>query len=43
VFVLGSPISGTTLLYEMLLSAGGFAVYLAEANVFNLLARASEI
>jgi Sulfotransferase family len=38
VFVLGSPRSGTTLLYDMLLSAGGFAVYLAEANVFNLLA-----
>jgi hypothetical protein len=37
VFVLGSPRSGTTLLYDMLLSAGGFAVYLAEANVFNLL------
>jgi Sulfotransferase family len=38
VFVLGSPRSGTTLLYDMFLSAGGFAVYLAEANVFNLLA-----
>jgi Sulfotransferase family len=38
VFVLGSPRSGTTLLYNMLLSAGGFAVYLAESNVFNLLA-----
>jgi hypothetical protein len=38
VFVLGSPRSGTTLLYDMLLSAGGFAVYLAESNVFNLLA-----
>jgi hypothetical protein len=38
VFVLGSPRSGTTLLYGMLLSAGGFAVYLAESNVFNLLA-----
>lgn len=37
VFVLGSPRSGTTLLYDMLLSAGGFAVYLAEANVFNFL------
>ena len=36
-FVLGSPRSGTTLLYDMLLSAGGFAVYLAESNVFNLL------
>jgi hypothetical protein len=38
VFVLGSPRSGTTLLYDMLLSAGGFAAYLAESNVFNLLA-----
>jgi hypothetical protein len=38
VFVWGSPRSGTTLLYDMLLSAGGFAVYLAESNVFNLLA-----
>lgn len=37
-FVLGSPRSGTTLLYDMLLSAGGFAVYLAESNVFNVLA-----
>jgi hypothetical protein len=37
VFILGSPRSGTTLLYDMLLSAGGFAVYLAESNVFNLL------
>jgi Sulfotransferase family len=38
VFVLGSPRSGTTLLYDMLLSSGGFAVYLAESNVFNVLA-----
>lgn len=38
VFVLGCPRSGTTLLYDMLLSSGGFAVYLAESNVFNLLA-----
>jgi hypothetical protein len=38
VFVLGSPRSGTTLLYDMLLSAGRFAVYLAESNIFNLLA-----
>lgn len=37
VFVIGCPRSGTTLLYNMLLSAGGFAVYLAESNVFNLL------
>jgi hypothetical protein len=38
VFVLGCPRSGTTLLYDMLLSSGGFAVYLAESNVFNVLA-----
>lgn len=37
-FVVGCPRSGTTLLYDMLLSAGGFAVYLAESNVFNVLA-----
>jgi Sulfotransferase family len=37
VFVLGSPRSGTTLLYHMLLSSGGFAVYRTESNVFNLL------
>src|SRR5258708_29862275 len=37
VFVVGCPRSGTTLLYGMLLSAGGFAVYLAESNVFNVL------
>lgn len=38
VFVVGSARSGTTLLYDMLLSAGGFALYLGESNVFNLLA-----
>jgi len=37
VFVLGSPRSGTTLLYHMLLSAGNFAVYRTESNVFNVL------
>jgi|SRR5947209_3145191 len=37
VFVLGSPRSGTTLLYHMLLSAGNFAMYRTESNVFNLL------
>ncbi len=36
VFVVGSPRSGTTLLYHMLLSAGGFAVYLTESKVFDL-------
>ena len=38
VFVVGSPRSGTTWLYHLLLSAGGFARYHAESNVFNLLA-----
>src|ERR1700757_89864 len=37
VFVVGCPRSGTTLLYHMLLSAGDFAVYRAESNVFNFL------
>ena len=37
VFVLGCPRSGTTMLYHMLLSAGNFAVYRAEANVFSIL------
>jgi len=37
VFVLGCPRSGTTVLYHMLLSAGDFAVYRWESNVFNLL------
>ena len=38
VFVVGVPRSGTTVLYHMLLSAGGFAVYRAESHAFNLLA-----
>lgn len=38
VFVLGCPRSGTTLLYHMLLSAGGFVVYRTESSVFNVLA-----
>jgi Sulfotransferase family len=37
VFVLGCGRSGTKLLYHTLLSAGGFAVYFAESNAFNLL------
>jgi Sulfotransferase family len=37
VFVLGCPRSGTTVLYHMLLSAGGFANYRSESNVFNIL------
>jgi hypothetical protein len=36
VFIVGSPRSGTTLLYHMLLSAGGFVVYLTESKVFDL-------
>ena len=38
VFIVGSARSGTTLLYDILLSAGGFALYLGESNIFNLLA-----
>ncbi len=37
VFVLGCVRSGTTWLYHMLLSAGNFAVYRMESNVFNVL------
>ena len=37
VFVVGSPRSGTTLLYHMLLSAGNFAIYRTESQVFNLM------
>ena len=35
VFTVGSPRSGTTLLYHMLLSSGGFARYRTETHVFN--------
>jgi hypothetical protein len=38
VFVLGCPRSGTTLLYYMLMSSGGFAVYREESHVFNIIA-----
>lgn len=38
VFTVGSPRSGTTLLYHMLLSSGGFARYRTETHVFNALA-----
>ena len=34
VFVLGCPRSGTTLLYDMLISSGQFANYRVESNVF---------
>jgi sulfotransferase family protein len=37
VFVVGCARSGTTLLYHTLLSSGGFAVYLAEPAVFDML------
>ena len=37
VFVVGCVRSGTTWLYHMLLSAGNFAVYRTESNVFNVL------
>ena len=37
VFVLGCGRSGTKFLYHTLLSGGGFAVYHAESNAFNLL------
>jgi hypothetical protein len=37
VFIVGCPRSGTTVLYHMLLSSGGFAVYRAESHAFNLL------
>src|ERR1700733_3016069 len=37
VFVLGSVRSGTTLLYHMLLSSGGFAIYRTESHAINLL------
>jgi hypothetical protein len=37
VFVVGCPRSGTTYLYHVLLSAGKFAVYRAESQVFHML------
>jgi hypothetical protein len=37
VFVVGCPRSGTTYLYHGLLSAGNFAIYRAESEVFHLL------
>lgn len=38
VFIIGCPRSGTTLLYHILLSSGGFAVYRSETNAFDLIA-----
>ncbi len=37
VFIIGSPRSGNNFLYHTLLSSGGFAVYLAASQVFNML------
>ena len=37
VFVFGSPRSGTTWLYTLLCSAGGFAVYRSESHAFHAL------
>ena len=37
VFIVGSPRSGTTWLYHILLSAGGFAIYRTETHVINVL------
>jgi hypothetical protein len=36
VFIVGCPRSGTTLLYSMLLAAGGFAVYRKETFFYNV-------
>jgi LPS sulfotransferase NodH len=38
VFVLGSPRSGTTYLYNAILSSGNFATYFAESDVFDQIA-----
>ncbi len=40
VFVLGCPRSGTTYLYDAILSSGNFAVFLAESEVFSLVGAA---
>jgi len=37
VFIVGCPRSGTTWLYHMLLSSGGFAIYRAEPKIFTYL------
>ncbi|MGH9470533.1 MAG: sulfotransferase family protein [Terriglobia bacterium] len=37
VFIVGSPRSGNNFLYHTLLSAGGFALYRASAQVFNMM------
>ncbi|MCW5979149.1 MAG: sulfotransferase [Bryobacteraceae bacterium] len=38
VFIVGSPRSGTTWLYHVLLSSGGFAIYRTEPKIFTYLA-----
>ena len=38
VFIVGCPRSGTTWLYHLLLSSGGFAIYRSESQVFDRLA-----
>src|SRR5262245_15020888 len=43
VFVVGCPRSGTTLLYSMLVAAGGFAVYRKETFFYDLLPRFPEL
>ena len=39
VFVVGCPRSGTTLLYSMLVAAGGFAFYRKETYFYDLVSR----
>lgn len=43
VFVVGCPRSGTTLLYDMLLSAGDFAILMSETHVFDLAPRFGDL
>ncbi|HEX6996395.1 MAG TPA: sulfotransferase [Gammaproteobacteria bacterium] len=40
VFIVGCPRSGTTWLYHILLSAGRFAIYRSETNIYNAFAPA---
>ena len=39
VFVVGCPRSGTTLLYSMMMAAGGFAAYRKETYFYDLISR----
>lgn len=43
VFIVGCPRSGTTLLYSMLVSAGGFAFYRKETHFYAVAPRFSEL